>query len=345
MTTTIAIQPLSRPIELTSELLQLLMLFNSSDFEGVYDRLEVWRSRVLEAGPYEELTGPRVRGARIPKDAPDEPASPVTGTSVTLDGLELELLVDERIQLTVSFAGPDPISYAAAAAQVNAQGQGRVRAYVDAGGGFVLETSSLASSTSLRVVGGDAAPQLGLPVGEPEGLAFGIEAWMNLLTDLQAYIFTDYFGSPNFYYKVRFRNGSNGAVGEFSAAFTGTSRIGVAPSSMAKGHVTLVQANGKPLANQEVRIHAAFNGTLVGGKVMVGGDMIKRTDDNGYVEFMLVRGQSLGVSLSKTNLFRSITVPTDPSVSTFNLMDPAIAEEDIFRVAVPDLIFAERTTI
>lgn len=345
MTTTIAIQPLSRPITLTGELIQLQVILSPQDFLGVFDRLEVWRSRVTDAGPYDELTGPQVSGARIPKGAPDQPSTPVTGTSVVISGMSLNLLVDERIPVDITFSGPDPVTYASAAAQISAQGQGRVTSYVDATGGMVIETTTLSTSTSLRVLGGDAAPQLALPIGEPEGLAFGREAWIPLVLEQSDYRFVDYFGSPLFFYKVRSRNSSTGAVSEFSASFSGPSRLGVDPQQVIEGRARLVQFSGRPLVNQEVRLHFRFNGAMVGDSVAVGGEQIGVTDADGRISFQLMRGQLVSVAIPGTNVVRDITVPTDPAVKTFNLLDPSIAGEDVFKVVVPNLVYADRRTL
>jgi hypothetical protein len=261
---------------------------------------------------------------------------------VALDGRELSFLVNRTLVVDIAFAGIDPISFGAAASQIVAQGLGLLGAYVATDGTFVVTGAGGGLESLLQLVSGDAAPQLGLVVGSE---AAGKEAWLHLVPGQSEYRFTDPFGDSRFFYKTRFRNSSTNAVSAFSQVFTSASRLGISPSSLITGQVSLVQVNGKPLAFQEVRIHTEFNGTTVGGKVLAGGDVVRCTDVNGYVEFLLLRGQLLTVSLPGTDLYRQITVPTDPSLTTFNLMDPSIAGEDVFKVAVPNLVYAERRSL
>jgi hypothetical protein len=84
---------------------------------------------------------------------------------------------------------------------------------------------------------------------------------------------------------------------------------------------------------------------LVDGAVMAGTTTTKRTDAYGRVEFRLLRGQKFGVSVPGTSLFRDITVPSDPLQEVFNLFDPSVGGDDIFKVQVPNLISAERRTL
>jgi len=111
------------------------------------------------------------------------------------------------------------------------------------------------------------------------------------------------------------------------------------------GQIDLVKADGRPLVGREVRLHLEFNGTIIDGKVLAGGDVVKDTDENGHVEFRLVRGQKLTVAVPGTDLYRQITTPEDQETQVFNLLDPNISGEDIFKVRVPELIVAERRSL
>ena len=259
-----------------------------------------------------------------------------------LDTLELKLLIDERTEITITFMGPDPLTFGDAAVQVVNQGLGLVNAYVTSLGSFVLETTGIGTGASVRVLPSDGAAQLNLPVDAP---VFGRAARSNLCEGIERYSFEDLYGSGRYFYKVRFRNASANAVSEFSLPHSIGSRAGTAPDNLICGVANLLQANGKPLINQMVQLRAAFNGMLVDGAVMVGTTVFKLSDKDGHVEFMLLRGQKFGVSVPGTSLFRDITVPTDPTKQTFNLFDPDIAGEDIFKVQVPEIVVAERRTL
>jgi hypothetical protein len=344
MSTIIAVSPLGRQADSTEEVIRLQVYVTNSDFFGIYDRMEVWRSKDRQSGPYEELTAENITGARIPKDAADPPASPITGPDVTIVGLELDLLVDEQEEEKVTFVGVDPLSYSDIATQIAAQAAG-VDAYVSDAPQVVLQTVGAGTAHSLRVVGGDAAALLGLPTEEPDSLAYGRDARVVLVDGRALYEFTDLRGSADYYYKIRFRNSSSGAVSEFSLPHNTASKLGIDPEQLALGVLDLVQANGKPLINQPVRVHTEFNGTIVDGKVMAGTDVEKSTDANGHVEFLLVRGQRVSIAVPGTSLVRDITVPEDTSVETFNLVDPTLSGDDVFRVQSPSLVYAPRRSL
>ena len=100
------------------------------------------------------------------------------------------------------------------------------------------------------------------------------------------------------------------------------------------------------MANAEVRINSIFDGILVEGKALAGGDQIKLTDNSGLVEFTLIRGTKVSVAIIGTDVVREITVPTTTTIKTFNLLDPDISTgDDIFKVQVPDIIVAERRSL
>lgn len=343
MTTTIAVSPLGRQLENTGEVIKLDILVKDPEIFATYDKIEVWRALGGEGGPYDELTAVALSPARLPKGSEDPPLAPVTGPSVVLVGSALELLVNETYEIVVLFTGVDPLTYAMAASQIITQGQARVLAFVSNDGKLVVQTTGAGTGTSLRALHpGGGATKLGLPIGE---LTFGRDPRLNLIAGTYRYAFEDLFGSADYHYKIRFRNAATGGVSEFSLPHSVGARIGVDSNNLICGAADLVLGTGKPLINQPVHLHTEFNGTLVDGKVMVGTDISKMTDAHGHVEFMLVRGQRFGVSVPGTSLYRTITVPTDPNLQVFNLFDPGIADQDIFKVQVPEIIVAERRSL
>lgn len=342
MSTTIVVSPLGRQLENTGEVIKLDILATDPELFATYDRIEVWRSTTGQGGPYDELTAAVLSPARLPQDAGSPPGTPVTGPSAVLVGEELELVVDEAHELTITFTGSDPLTMAAVAAQILAQGQSRVLAFVSSSGQLVVQTTGAGTGSSLRIKSTTAAVRLGLPVEER---AYGRAPRLNLISGTERYAFEDLFGSEEYSYKVRFRAAPTGVVSEFSMPHGVGARIGLSSDRLICGKADLVQADGRPLINQPVDLHLEFNGLLVDGRLVSGTSLSKATDVNGHVEFMLVRGQKLSVSVPGTSLYRTITVPTDSSRQTFSLFDPDIAGEDIFKVQVPDLIVAERRSL
>lgn len=345
---TIIITPLGTTETETSEVVQLELVVNDEDFVGLFDRLEVWRSITDAAGPYEELTtSPAFKPARIPKAASDPPVPAVTGASVFIVGELLTFKVNESIDVPIVFTGSDPLDFSTIAGQIISQGLGLVSSYVDSTGLLVVQTITTGVGTSLRIVDqGNAAAILSLPTTEPDSLAFGKNARISLLTGQQTYSFVDPFSSSTYFYKTRFSNSATGAVSEFSIPFSVGQAIGITQDNIACGTVELVSIDGKPLQDLEVRIFAQFNGSIVDAKTVAGGDLVKSTDENGKVEFSLVRGQKLTVAIMGTDLTREIIVPTDTSIKTFNLLDPSIVTgDDVFKVQIPDIVFAERRSL
>ena len=79
---------------------------------------------------------------------------------------------------------------------------------------------------------------------------------------------------------------------------------------------------------------------------MVGNDLVGQTDNEGHVEFSLLRGQQVVVAIAGTPLTRKVLVPADPAVRRFNLLAPEVGSgEDAFKVQVPNLVYAERRSL
>lgn len=349
---TIIISPLGEVSETSEEVIQLQVVATNEDFVGLFDALELWRSTIGVDGPYAELTAVGPQPARIPKDANDPPTPAVTGQSINIDTRIMVLLVNEKTEVPITFAGADPFTFATVAGQITTQGLNLVQSYVDDEGRITVETLEAGLNAQLRVkpgdedLGTDAAERLGLPTTEPSNLAMGKAGRLALIQDQEAYLFTDPHSSRDYFYKTRFRNALSGAVSDFSLPFGVGQSVGVSQDSIVCGRVELVSIDGVPIANQEVRLHVGFNGTLVEGKLVAGTDVNKLSDVNGLVEFNLVRGQRVTVAVIGTDLARDILVPTDLEVKVFNLMDPdVVTGPDHFQVQVPNIITAERRSL
>lgn len=344
--TTIVVSPTQVEEVQSSEMIQLQILVKEEDWWGLFDQVEVWRSRDTINGPYEELTAEKWLYARVPKTAGDTPAVPVSGAPLVISGKTLQLKVNETDDLVIVVSGVDPMTTAAVAAQITTQGQLKVRSYVDSQGVLVVETTEPGTGAVLRIVGGDVAALVGLPMTEPECLAYGRDARIALKRGTAEYLFTDVRGSTDYFYKTRFRNRLSMAVSEFSQPFSVGQALGISSTNIVLGYVNLVDMTGKPLAYRTVSVHNRFQGELVENKFIAGRDETKLTDLHGHAEFTLVRGCTATVAISGTDIARDIVVPTDPTVKVFSMLDPNVGTgDDIFKVQVPDLIYAERRSL
>ncbi len=338
------------------EIVQLQITATREDHEDLFDRVEVWRSTQGSSGPFSELTAATHRVARVPESADDESASPPTGPSVVIVGKDLVVRVDEdeENELTFTFTGADPLTFSDCASQVTAAGVGKVSAYVADDGTFVLESIKPGSGATLRVMESDGAALLGLPQSDPDDLegspptsfSTGKEARIALNINVEQYLFTDYRGSDAFFYKTRFSNTLTGATSEFSQAFGVGAAPGVSTSNLACGELFLAGLSGKPAANVRVTVFNGFQGELVDEHFVAESQQSKLTDENGRVEFLLVRGLRCTVAIDNTNVVRDIIVPSDPAVNVFSLLDADVStNDDIFKVQTPDIITAERRSL
>lgn len=333
--------------ELQFQAIALNILIDSDSFAGVFDELEIWRS-ADKGQPYTEITGPSWRPAVIPHDAGPIPDHLVAGPLVNISGFQLSVLSlnGDMARLDYDFVSSDASLLKDVAAQITTQGQGRVHSYVDALGRLVLESTAAGTGSYLRVLPSDAASFLGLPLSLPDSEAYGKDARIRLVNGLEQYAFTDQLGSPTTSYKIRCSNSITLEKGPFSVSFTGKQAIGVTASNLVTGTLSLVGADGKPLCGVEVSIHPTFRGASVEGKIVAGADLVDSTNSDGYVEFVLVRGQPYTLGIAGTNIVKDFTAPTDSSITAFSLVDPSVcSQEDYFKVRVPDLPTLERRSI
>lgn len=328
----------------TQQAVPLDLFVEEATWTGLFDRLEVWRSRETAAGPFEPLTDDAWMPARLPASALGDVSS-ATGPSVNLTGLELDLKVNELVDLAVTFSGSDPLTSAAAAAQITAASLGLVRAFVTSAGVLVLETAGAGLPAILRVVGGDAAPLLGLATEEPLSVNFGRDARITLLPGQERYPFLDPNGSAAYFYKTRLFNASTHETSDFSPAFQAPAIARLTASALVRGTLDLVDAEGNPVANRSVLVYLRFHGAQIQNRAVVGSPTRKWTDVNGHVEFMLTRGLAITVSIAGTDLSRDISVPTDPAIDSFDLLDASVGTDDLFVVQRPNIPFAARRSL
>lgn len=324
---------------ITGQVVELQFRVNDADWLGLFDRLEVWRGPSID-GPYTELTAVQWRGARVPVDGGDPSAA--TGPGLTLAGKTISLLLNELTQVDITLAGPDPLTLADVATQINA-GTHLVRSWVASDGRLVIETVEPGNVAILHILSTDGASLVGLPTALPSSVGYGKDARLQLIAGQIVYPFVDFHSDPSFFYKTRFRNVNEGTLSAFSLPVQKNTVVD--PSQLILGTLDLVDARGRPVQNREVSISSKFTGTLVNGRGLVPVDQTALTDVNGHVEFYLLRGLSITVSIAGTRLARDVTVPTDPALLSFSLLDPSVGTDDVFAVQVPDIDFAVRRAL
>lgn len=337
------LSPSAQSSDQSFEVVTLNMVARDSDFVGLFDCIEVWRSTGSEAGPYVEITAAAWRGARLPSTGLDQPSSVQTGPNVNVVGLTLEVVLNKEAEIAITFTGTDPLTFAQVAAQIVAQGMGRLRSWVDTSAKLVIETMEPGTGATLHVVPSDAASFLGLPLSEPDSFAYGVEARVSLLAGQEFYSFSDKGGSSEYFYKTRFRNRLQNAVSEFGPIYSAEQTVGVDPANVVTGYLDLVDNSGRTLVGVEVSLRSPFVGLLIAGKLVAGNDLMKKTDADGHVEFTLMRGQTYTLSIAGTNIAKEIVSPTDQSITSFLLVDDRFAtQDDYFRARIPQIPTMER---
>lgn len=324
----------------TPQRVDLRAFVAEEDWAGSFNRLQFHRSKTGPSGPFEEITWSTWLAPRIPSNAKDAPTSPVTGALVNVVGTDLELLINEQ-ELTVTFTGSDPLSLSQVATQISTQSNGKLSSYVDSEGQLVIESVQPGLSSRLAVLESEAATILELPIEDVTGR----DPRHNLVSGQTVYELTDHFGSREYYYRTRFYSSITGARGEPSVSSTPKNANGVSASNIIVGYAELAQQSGSVWVGAEVHIYVEGGGPLVDGKLVGGATVKKLTDESGRVEFQVVRGQRLTVVVQGTTHVRTITVPTDPAIEVFSFFDPSIADDDVFKVAIPEIVVAERRSL
>ena len=333
--------------ETSTELVQLNICVENSDWEGFFDRIEVQRSRGLSTGPFEDLTASTWAPARVPADGGNEPAIPVLGPTVDAVGDDIDLCINETDEYTITLTDPGTgvINYAEAAAQITAALPQLVRAGVDADGTLVIQTCQAGTAASLQITGGDGAAKLGLPLALPDSLSYGKDARIALLKDKESYTFFDIRGNSSYFYRTRFFNSTNNTASDYSNPQPANQAAGVSASELVCGRVRLAGLNGKALSDVRVRVFTTPQLNQVDGFLITGGALEAITGNDGTAQFSLVRGTAVTVAIDGTDLVREIVVPSDTEEGLFNLLDPSIGPDDYFRVKQPNIEYAQRRSL
>ncbi len=320
----------------TTVSLSLSFRIEESEWLGRYDRLEVWRSRLTDGGPYEEVTGPVWAPAiHLAGGADSAPQlAPLVGKTLTLQW-------NEQPVLSVTFTGTDPLTPAQIASQIGAVGVGQIEATAALDGTISIETLQPGSIAVLRV-GGDAASVLGLSTVEPTCLAFGQDPRVPLVVGQAMYTFVDPHGSTAYFYRTRLRNSLTGETSEFSLPIPGTVTTVLPTTDLILGEVRLADPSGRAVANRRVLVDVPTQYLTVSGTTIFGYSFEFLTDQTGYGSVALVRGLRAKISVGGTGMVRDITVPTDPTLTAFNLFDSSVGSSDVWTVQKPNIDYLVR---
>jgi hypothetical protein len=131
---------------------------------------------------------------------------------------------------------------------------------------------------------------------------------------------------------------------------TGALSVTVSPEQqvapVCRLYADLYRMTGQPLTNAVVRVALVSRPQLFSGTPVMDTDLIFHTDDHGHVEFDLVQGVQIEVSVAPLSLRRIVTVPSGQNaVEPVNLMTLMASAPDLFDIIAPQLPAAAKRSL
>ena len=300
-----------------------------------FNRLQWWRSISGENGLFEAIS--------------DFAAAPavLTGADIEpheLNGKTFSFLVNDTDQIDVTFVAADPVDTATAAAEIDAA-SALITAADDGNGHVEITTVGTGTGASIEVLESEGALSLGFQTGD---FAIGIGTDSTLVSGTHEYFFTDQNSDADYWYKVKTRHDTTLVESELTAAFPANASQGVPKSETIVAYMRLVDLSGSPIVDRKVTLTNTFLPNLVNTTVpnqqagVFRGFLEKETDRNGYVEFRVLRGIEIDVTVEATSFVRRLTIPTVGDL--VDLLDPALETRDEFGIQEQNVDFAIRTS-
>jgi len=301
---------------------------------ATYNRIRWHRSRTGQYGLYEPATA----------SAPGPAA--LRGGSVSphqISGRVLSFRVNGT-RVDVTFADPDPVTTAQAAAVINAATLALVAS--DSDGRLLLTTAATGSGASIEILESEAAAYLGFSAGDG---AVGTDPDTILVNGTHEYFYVDQNSDETFWYRVEFVHSVSSVTTGLGVPFPANPADRVPSSQTIVCYLRLAGLDGSPIAGRRVTFHNAFLPNVVleqqldarrWGVFRHSAEMV--TDRNGYAEIRLLRGIQIDMAIDGTNFVRKITIPT--LGDGVDLLNPALSTEDEFGIQEPNIDFAIRTS-
>lgn len=312
--------------------MQLEVRVKADEYEG-FTCIQVHRSVVGAGGPFEEISAPAWSRAVLSEGVNTPYVQ--AGKDYDVAGLGLTFVVGRQNEIKMSFHGTNPLSAEECAQQIRQATAPLLTAWTTIDGAVAVGTTISGGQSSLSAEG-EAASVLGF---RPGVVAYGADPRLVLRPGRLSYLFKDYFSSPDFWYKTRLCNESTGAVSNFSAAVR-SGRVGDVPSEkIAVGYLRCVSSSGKALQNVRAIIHMEPQLSSVAGAVVTGPPITNLTDENGYVEFSLIKGLEVILSVPDMGFVRSVVVP---DADRFDFLSAGIGKNDLFDAKELVIDYAER---
>lgn len=294
------------------------------DTAVLYTSIQVWRSpdRLGVSSPYVEIAAESQTNAFL------------DGGEVgpwDLNGLSITITVDAGPATVVQFAG-SALVLSDVINTINEAFPGLASESGEDTGLLRLTSPTYGTPSSIQVTASTAATRLGLTISKVNGKG----AYPLLAQTTEEYEFVDFDGDDAYWYKTRFYNTKTGAVSEFSAPQRGAVPDVVPESSLVLCFVYLADGTGSPIVGRRVIL-------IPTGQVQITNDVdqvygilssVDRitliTDDAGYAETNLVRGQTFKMFIEGTTFHREVAILAVGA--ELNLLTAAAAADDPFTI-------------
>lgn len=294
------------------------------DTAVLYTSIQVWRSpdQLGAPTPYVEIAAESQTKASL--DGNEE-------GPWDLNGLSLVITVDSGPATVVQFSGSSLV-LADVLAAINDEFPGLASESGEDTGLLRLTSPTYGTPSSIQVTASTAATRLGLAVEKVNGKG----AYPLLAQTTEEYEFVDFDGDEAYWYKTRFYNTRTGAVSEFSSPRRGAVPDVIPDSSLVLCYVYLADGTGAPIVDRRIilvptgQVQITNDNDQVYG-ILPGVDrIILTTDDSGYAETNLVRGQRFKMFIEGTTFHREVTIPA--VVTELNLLTAAASADDPFTI-------------
>jgi hypothetical protein len=298
---------------------------NPVDTAVVYDLIQVWRSPDEDGDPtpFVQITAPAATQAVLNGNE-EGPWN--------LNGLTLTVTVDGGPSIGIGFSGTNPLALSQVLEIINEEIPGFATENGENTNLLRLTSPTYGTRSSIAVTASMAATLLGLSVSRANGKA----ASPLLAQTTEEYTFVDYDGDAAFWYRTRYYNSATGSASAFSPSRRGSVPDVLPASSLLLCHIYLADGAGLPIANRRVvlvptrQVQITNDSDQVYGILSSVDRIVMTTNDSGYAEQNLVRGQTFKVFIEGTPFQREVTIPA--TGSSLNLLTAASTADDPFTI-------------
>jgi len=256
----------------------------------------------------------------------------------TIQGQTLKLKVDGGAEQSLTFVSANPAVISRLVDEINT---GLTGVTASSDGGKLRLTGNMTGTLGiLELTGGTALTTLGFTTGQKDN---GEDLHIPLMPSVDSYEYDDGSGAASYWYRTRFYHQTSGVYSSWSDWMQGSTGGAITSTLLIVGKIRLASIDGTALVNCRVTVVNVFSPLSAGGYFLAGASKSFLTDGMGMGEITLVKGATVDVIIESTSVTRRILVPS--SGTEFDLMDPAIAQDDPFAIQVPDLPAAARRSL